>query len=78
MNVRIGPTGLPASYVAKLWTAAIAGAAAAWAVKLSLPMLPPVVAAIFIAGPYGIVFLGMTIALRIEGAASMVRMVLRR
>jgi putative peptidoglycan lipid II flippase len=78
MNVRIGPTGLPASYVAKLWTAAIAGAAVAWAVKLSLPMLPPVVAAILIAGPYGIVFLGMTIALRIEGAASMVRMVLRR
>jgi putative peptidoglycan lipid II flippase len=78
MNVRIGPTGLPASYVAKLWTAAIAGAAAAWAVKLLLPMLPPVVAAMLIVGPYGIVFFGMTIALRIEGAAAMVRMVLRR
>ncbi len=77
MNARIGRTGLPASYVAKLWTAAIAGAAAAWAVKLALPMLPPIVAALLIIGPYGLVFLAMTLALRIEGAMSTVRMILR-
>jgi putative peptidoglycan lipid II flippase len=78
MNARIGKTGLPASYVVKLWSAAMAGAAAAWAVKLSIPILPPVVAAILIIGPYGLVFLAMTLALQVEGAARTLRIVLRR
>jgi putative peptidoglycan lipid II flippase len=78
LNERIGKTGLPASYVAKLWTAAAAGAAAAWGVKLSIPMLPPVVAAVLIVGPFGLVFLAMTMLLRVEGATSTMRMVLRR
>ena len=78
MNGRIGKTGLPASYVVKLWSAATAGAAAAWAVKLSIPILPPVVAAILIIGPYGLVFLAMTLALQVEGAAQTLRIVLRR
>jgi putative peptidoglycan lipid II flippase len=78
MNARIGKTGLPASYVVKLWSAAMAGAAAAWAVKLSIPILPPVVAAILIIGPYGLVFLAMTLALQVEGAAQTLRIVLRR
>lgn len=72
MNERIGRTGLPGSYVAKLWTAAIVGAAAAWAVKLSIPAVPPVVAAVLIIGPYGLIFFAMTFALRIPGAESMV------
>ena len=78
MNVRIGRTGLPVSYVAKLWTAAIAGAAAAWAVKLSIPPLPPVAAAILILGPYGLIFLACALALRVEGGVTTVRMLLRR
>ena len=48
-------------------------AAIAWAVKLSIPALPPVVAALLIIGPYGVIFLAMTLALRIPDAASMVR-----
>jgi len=78
MNARIGTTGLPASYVAKLWTAAAAGAAAAWAVKLSIPILPPIIAAILIVGPYGLVFLAMSLALRVDGAMAMMTRVLRR
>jgi putative peptidoglycan lipid II flippase len=66
MNARIGTTGLPASYVAKLWTAAIAGAAVAWIVKLSIPMLPPAVAAILIIGPYGLIFFAVAFLLRID------------
>ena len=66
LNARIGKTGLPATYVAKLWSAAAAGAAAAWAVKLSVPMLPPIVAAILIIGPYGLVFFATAFLLRIE------------
>jgi putative peptidoglycan lipid II flippase len=78
LNARVGTTGLPASYVVKLWTAAAAGAAVAWAVKLSIPPLPPIIAAMLIIGPYGLVFLAMTLALRVEGAAQTLRIVLRR
>src|SRR5712691_7549719 len=70
LNARVGTTGLRASYVVKLWTAAAAGAAVAWAVKLSIPPLPPIIAAMLIIGPYGIVFLSMTAVLRVEGAVS--------
>jgi len=78
MNTRIGKTGLPVSYVAKLWTAAIAGAAAAWAVKLSIPPMPPIAAAVLILGPYGLVFLGSALLLRVEGGMRLVRTLLRR
>jgi putative peptidoglycan lipid II flippase len=78
MNGRIGRTGLPVSYVAKLWTAAIAGAAAAWAVKLSIPAMPPIAAAVLILGPYGLIFLASTLILRVEGGMTTVRMLLRR
>jgi putative peptidoglycan lipid II flippase len=70
LNARIGKTGLAAGY--------IAGAAAAWTVKLWIPILPPVVAAIVIVGPYGLVFLAVSLVLRIDGATSALRMVLRR
>ncbi len=78
LNARIGTTGLPVSYVAKLWTAAAAGAAVAWAVKLSIPPLPPIVAALLIVGPYGVVFIAMSLALGVEGTLSMMKRVLRR
>jgi putative peptidoglycan lipid II flippase len=78
MNARIGRTGLPASYVAKLWTAAIAGAAAAWAVKLAIPPMPPVAAAVLILGPYGCIFLVAAILMRVDSATDAARMILRR
>jgi len=78
MNARIGRTGLPVSYVAKLWTAAIVGATAAWVVKLSIPPMPPIAAAVLILGPYGVVFLACALLLRIDGATTTVRMLLRR
>jgi putative peptidoglycan lipid II flippase len=73
MNVRIGKTGLPVAYVVRLWGAALAGAAVAWGVKLALPRLHPVVAAVLILGPYGVVFGGMTLALGIPEATMMLK-----
>jgi putative peptidoglycan lipid II flippase len=78
LNARIGQTGLPASYVVALWASAIAGAAAAWAVKLTFFPPHPILAAILILGPYGIVFLSATIALGIPEARSALGAVLRR
>ena len=56
LNARIGRTGLPAAYVSKLWAAAAAGAAVAWAIKLAIPPVHPIVTAILVLGPYGVVF----------------------
>jgi len=68
---------VPASYVAKLWASAAAGAAVAWGVKLGVPALHPVLTAILVLGPYGAIFFGMTFALHIPEAASAMRRVLR-
>jgi putative peptidoglycan lipid II flippase len=68
MNGRIGRTGLPASYVASLWTAAAAAAAVAWGLKIALPALHPVVAGVLILGAYGLVFFAVTLAFRIPEA----------
>jgi putative peptidoglycan lipid II flippase len=70
LNARIGRTGLPAPYVAQLWGSAIAGAAVAWGVKIALPALHPIVVALLVLGPYGLVFLAMTLLLRIPEAST--------
>ena len=70
LNTRIGRTGLAAGFVIKLWLAAAAGAAVAWIMKLSLPEMHPALAALFVLGPYGLVFLAATFALRIPEAST--------
>ena len=78
LNLLIGSTGLAVGYVAKLWMAAIAGAAVGWAVKLTSPALHPVLIGAIVLVPYGLVFLGGTFALRVPEASSAVRDVMRR
>ena len=70
LNTRIGRTGLAAGFVIKLWLAAAAGAAVAWIMKLSLPEMHPALAALFVLGPYGLVFLAATFVLRIPEAST--------
>ena len=78
MNGRIGKTGLPADYVARLWGSALAAAGVAWAVKLAIPIFHPIVMAVLVLGPYGVVFFAMTFALRIPEAASAFSRLTRR
>ena len=78
LNARIGRTGLPVAYVAKLWASAVAAAAVGWAVKLALPPVHPIVTAIVVLGPYGIVFFGATLALGVGEASAALARVLRR
>jgi putative peptidoglycan lipid II flippase len=75
LNARIGRTGLPARYVVSLWTAAAAGASVAWAAKLMLPPLHPMLTAVCVLGPYGAVFFASTLALRVPEASSALRRV---
>lgn len=68
MNRRIGRTGLPVSHVARLWSAALAGAIVGWAIKLALPIEQPIVVAAAVLGPYGLTFLAVAAALGVDGA----------
>jgi putative peptidoglycan lipid II flippase len=70
LNARIGRTGLPASYVLKLWSAALVGAAVGWGIKVVLPAMHPVVTAVLVLGPYGLMFLAATLALRLPEAST--------
>src|SRR5439155_24027810 len=70
LNARIGSTGLPARYVARLWTSAGVAAAVAWMVKLAIPPLHPVLTAILVLGPYGLAFFALTVALKIPEAST--------
>jgi putative peptidoglycan lipid II flippase len=78
MNARIGRTGLPASYLAKLWASAAAGAAAAWAVKLAAPPFHPIVTAIVVLTPYGVVFFAATWALGVGETSMMLARIVKR
>jgi putative peptidoglycan lipid II flippase len=70
LNARIGQTGLPAAYVGRLWAAAAAAAVVAWSVKLALSVSHPIVAAIAVLGPYGLIYFAVTFALRVPEASS--------
>ena len=78
LNARIGRTGLPVPYVAQLWGSALAAAAVAWAVKLAIPALHPIAAALLILAPYGLVFLSMAALLRVPEASTALGRVVRR
>jgi putative peptidoglycan lipid II flippase len=70
LNARIGRTGLPAAYVAKLWGSAVAGAAVAWVIKGTLQPMHPILTAGAVLAPYGIVFVAATVVLRIPEAST--------
>ena len=70
LNARIGATGVPASLIAKLWGASAVGAAVAWGVKLSI-VAHPVVTAIVVLTPYGLIYFAVTYLLRVEECAAM-------
>ena len=68
LNARLGPTGLPASLTARLWASALTAGAIGWCIKLLLPTTQPIVVAAAVLIPYGLVFLGMTLALGVPEA----------
>ncbi len=60
LNERVGGTGVPASRMAVLWGAAIAGAAVAWGVKLTIPWSSPLVRGAIILPAFGVTYLVCT------------------
>ena len=70
LNKRIGETGLPLSLTVRLWGAAFAAAALAWAIKLALADTHPIAEAAFVLVPFGITFVGLTLLLGVAEARS--------
>ena len=78
LNARIGATGPPAKLLAKLWISAAIGAAAAWAVKITIGSQGPLVEAICVLGTYGILYFAATYLMRVEECAGLFRRIMRR
>jgi putative peptidoglycan lipid II flippase len=68
LNRRIGHTGLPLSFVMKLWLGALVGAGIGWAFKLLLGNLHPIPLAAVVLGSYGVIYFSVTSALGISEA----------
>ena len=73
LNQRIGSTGLPVPVAVRLWSAALAGAAAAWGVKLAIGPHDPRVLAVATLAPYGLVYLGATYLLGVGSVRQFLR-----
>ncbi|MFN2532043.1 MAG: murein biosynthesis integral membrane protein MurJ [Pyrinomonadaceae bacterium] len=68
LNQRIGRTGLPLSYTAKLWAGAIVSAGVGWGLKSLLLTWRPIPLAIVVLGAYGTCYFGITFALGVGQA----------
>jgi len=77
LNKRIGRTGLAAGFAATIWTIAIVAAAAGWAVRLAIGPHSPIPTAIAVLIPYGAVYLGGTMLLKLPEAKSLGGMLAR-
>ncbi|MBV9924123.1 MAG: murein biosynthesis integral membrane protein MurJ [Acidobacteria bacterium] len=60
LNRRIGRTGLPLSYVSKLWASAGLSAAVAWGLKFLLGGVHPIILAVLVLTPYGLLYFAVT------------------
>jgi putative peptidoglycan lipid II flippase len=78
LNRRVGDTGLDLGFTSRLWLAALLGAGAGWGILLVLPVVHPVARAVAVLAGYGLVYLGVTHALRIPHAAALVGRFVRR
>jgi putative peptidoglycan lipid II flippase len=60
LNRRIGRTGLPLSYVSKLWASAGLSAALAFGLKYLLGNIHPIILAALVLTPYGLLYFALT------------------
>jgi putative peptidoglycan lipid II flippase len=65
LNARIGHTGLPASFLLKLFAAAFACAAVGWGLKLLSAPLHPIFFAATVLLPYGLLYFAATTLLKV-------------
>ena len=72
LNLRIGRTGLPLSYITKLWFGAAVGASLGWAIKLAIGSYHPIIIAALVFVPYGLAYFGATAILAVPEANAVI------
>ena len=77
LNRRIGKTGLPLTYMSKLWLSAIVSAGVGWGLKLLVGNVHPVPLAAAVLSGYGLTYFGLTHLLRIDESRSVIRQIFR-
>jgi len=77
LNRRIGRTGLPLSFVLKLWIAAALGACAGFSLKLLSSGLHPLPLAAIVLGVYGILYFAVASAFGLAEANAVIKRVWR-
>jgi putative peptidoglycan lipid II flippase len=78
MARRIGRVETAGGYFIKLWAAAVAAAAVAWAIRLGLHPHRPLIAAVMLLVPYAAVYLGVTAAAGIDETGALIKRLARR
>ena len=73
LNRRIGKTGIPAAYLARLWIAAASAAAVGWLIHHFFHAHAPVLVGVVVLIPYGTIYLGAALLLEIDEAQSLMR-----
>jgi putative peptidoglycan lipid II flippase len=78
MNARIGVTGLPMSYTARLWGSAVLAGCVAFGLKLVLGRVHHVLGGVVILGAFGLTYFGATLTLRVPETRILVNRLRRR
>ena len=78
MNRRIGRTGLPLSYTAKIWGIAVGAVAVAFAVKYWTMALPPMISGILVLVVFAVGYFGIATALKVPEALQLMHAVSAR
>jgi putative peptidoglycan lipid II flippase len=76
LNGRIGRTGLPGDYLVKLWTAALAAAAAGWTIRRFYGQHSPILLAGMVLIPYGMIYFAATALLGVSESRSSIGRIL--
>jgi putative peptidoglycan lipid II flippase len=77
LNKKIGRTGLPLSYTAKLWVGALVGAGVGWGLKLLVTGWHPIPLAIVVLGGYGTCYFAVGYLFGVEQARTIIHRLLR-
>jgi putative peptidoglycan lipid II flippase len=78
LNRRIGRTGIPAAYLARVWIAAASAAAVGWLIHHFIHVHAPVLVGIAVLVPYGTIYLAATLLLEVGEARALLGRLLRR
>jgi len=77
LNKRIGRTGLPTSYLAKLWIAALLSAGVGWGLKMLVLGWHPIPLAIVVLGGYGVCYFALGSLFGVSQAQTIIRRIIR-